>query len=141
MVPSTIELIDRFQALLHLESRTTYRFNNYLSSSGGNNAKLRIKVIGWLYHVVDSHLLDRELVYVAMNYFDRYVSMHSWARYSDALELVSVTSLYVALKIFRNQGKCASVASFSKLSKGQLTESDILNMEKSLLDTLQWRMH
>lgn len=150
----TIELIDRFQALLHLES-TAYNFSNYISTPNpmqheDGHSRLckdkrqwrRIKIIGWMYNVIDTHLLDRELVCIAMSYMDRYLSKHLLASHSqDAHQLVGMTSLFMAIKIFRNQGKCAAVASFAKLSKGLFSENDLLNMEQSILDTLQWRMH
>ena len=147
---STIELVDRFQALLHLE--TTYRFNNYLLSTNPKHKRngqfykdkryWRTKTCGWMYHVVDTHHLDRELVCIAMHYMDMYLSKKKHiCDNAHAFQLVGMTSLYMAIKIFRTQGKCATVSSFVKLSKDVFTENDFLKMEKSILDTLRWHMH
>ena len=76
-----------------------------------------------------------------MHYMDSYLSRYSFDDYPHAFQLVGMTSLYLAIKIFRTQGRCAAIASFVKLSKALFTESDFLHTEKSILDTLQWRMH
>lgn len=156
MPVATVEMINRFQALLQLESNT-YQFKNYLLSTnntpmhmhrGSKEAVLchskrqwRTKVCGWMYQVVDGHNLDRELVCIAMNYMDRFLSQHSFQDYARVFQLVGMTSLYMAIKIFRNQGKCAAVSSFSKLSNGLFNDDDFLQMETRMLHTLQWRMH
>ncbi|KAL7532492.1 hypothetical protein ACHAXR_007663, partial [Thalassiosira sp. AJA248-18] len=101
----------------------------------------RTRVCGWMYQVVDSHSLDRELVYIGMSYLDRYLSKHPLTTLNHDYQLVSMTSLYLAIKIYRANGKSAAVASFVKLSNGLFTENDFVNMEKRMLDTLQWRMH
>ncbi|KAL7548559.1 hypothetical protein ACHAWF_016498 [Thalassiosira exigua] len=148
---STVELIDRFQALM-VQECTTYRFDGYNSLSNHLkdtyvNANLspdkkcwRIRSCGWMYHVVDHHSLDREFVYIAMNYVDRYLSKHSYAD-CESFQLAAMASLYMTIKIYRDRGSCADVASFVKLSKGLFTESDLLCMETSILDTLEWRVH
>lgn len=145
---STIEIIDRFQTLLHLES-TTYRFDDYLSPSSSHlknstSQEMRrwnAKLYGWMYHVVDQHSLNRELVYTGMSYVHRYLSKHPHVNHSETYQLVGMTSLYMAIKIYRNHGKCASINSFVKLSQGLFTEDDFTTMEQSILDTLEWRMH
>lgn len=146
---STLELIDRFQCLLELECSTAYHLTDYLAPPSGSHdneskgkKRWRTQVIGWMYQVVDHHLLDRELVYVAMSYLDRYLSKLSWSEASEGAQLVGATSLYMAIKILhRNEGKCATVASFAALSKDLFTADDMLGMEKSILDALEWRMH
>lgn len=152
MVVTTIELIDRFQALLQLES-TIYSFDDYMSPSTQlmhnyeharhcqDKRYWRTRVIGWMYSVVDRHMLNRELVYVAMSYLDRYLSKHLLVNDSHTYQLVGMTSLYMALKLYRNKGKAASMSSFVKLSQGSCTKDDFLNMEQRILDTLDWRMH
>ena len=93
-----------------------------------------------MYFIVDNHLLDRELVAVAMSYMDRYMAKHQ-VKHHHAYHLVAMTSLYMTIKIYRHNGKCAGVSSFATLSKGLFTEHDLLDMEQSILDTLEWRMH
>lgn len=93
-----------------------------------------------MYHIVDQHDLDRELVEISMSYMDRYLAEHS-IHESSGFQLVGMTSLYLAIKIFRCKGKGASMTSFVKLSDGLFTEQDFVDMEQSILDTLKWRVH
>lgn len=150
---------DRFQILLEQEV-SVYRFKNYLSPSHqldlfDNNSTAaaskardisqqkafwRNKLCAWMYHIVDQHDLDRELVETSMNYMDRYLAeqpIHD----SQGFQLVGMTSLYLAIKIFRHKGKGASIASFINLSQGVFTEVDFVVTEQAILDTLNWRMH
>jgi lipoyl(octanoyl) transferase len=158
---STVELMDRFQILLEQEN-TTYHFNNYLSPSyqldclysTSNNRHAdeeardlseqktywRSKLCAWMYHIVDQHVLDRELVEISMSYMDRYLAQQP-IHDGHGFQLVGMTSLYLAIKIFRHQGKGAALTSFVKLSQGAFTIQDFVETEQAMLDTLLWRMH
>lgn len=156
---STVELMDRFQVLLNQEA-SVYHHKDYLSPStlpvdspilytrtfyeakdlSEQKIYWRSKLCAWMYYVVDSHDLDREMVAIAMSYMDRYLS-ESKINDSSGYQLVGMTSLYISVKIFRHNGKCAGVSSFVKLSKGVFFEHDFLNMEQDILQTLGWRMH
>lgn len=159
---STVEQMDRFQILLEQEV-STYRFTDYLSPSfqldcfddsststafddqdarnlSRKKTFWRNKILAWMYHIVDQHDLDRELVEISMNYMDRYLAeqpIHD----SLGFQLVGMTSLYLAIKIFRHEGRGASISSFVKLSRGTYIEEDFTLMEQSILETLHWRMH
>ncbi|KAL7469970.1 hypothetical protein ACHAXS_010218 [Conticribra weissflogii] len=158
---STVELIDRFQVLLNQEN-TSYRITDYLSPShqlqtaqlhgdffqtqqdaailSKQKSHWRSKLCAWMYCIVDTHDLSRELVSIALSYMDRYLSK-VWMNYSDDFQLVGMTSLYIAIKLYRHHGKCAGICSFAKLSKGIFNEQDFLTMEDNVLNTLEWRMH
>ncbi|KAL3805106.1 hypothetical protein HJC23_003334 [Cyclotella cryptica] len=158
---SAVELMDRFQTLLEQEN-TTYHFNNYLSPSyqldclystssnrhadrdardlSEQKTYWRSKLCAWMYHVVDKNVLDRELVEISMSYMDRYLAQHP-IHDSQGFQLVGMTSLYLAIKIFRHEGKGAAMSSFVKLSQGVFTIQDFVETEQAMLDTLQWRMH
>mmetsp|Transcript_30991 Transcript_30991/g.52969 ORF Transcript_30991/g.52969 Transcript_30991/m.52969 type:complete len:293 (-) Transcript_30991:208-1086(-) len=150
---STIELVDRFESLLHLES-TTYQLRNYLlpnsklyrnnghADASEEKQSWRARVCGWMYHVVDNHTLDRELVWIALSYMDRYLSNHPFLiNCCDAYQLVGMTSLYMAIKIYRIQGKVFMLSSFAEPAQDLFSEKDFLDMEKGILKTLKWRVH
>ena len=159
---STVEQMDRFQILLEQEV-STYRFTDYLSPSfqldffddkststafndqdalnlSKKKTFWRNKILAWMYHIVDQHDLDRELVEVSLNYMDRYLAEQP-IHESLGFQLVGMTSLYLAIKIFRHEGRGASVYNFVKLSRGAYIEEDFTQMEQSILETLHWRMH
>lgn len=153
MAISTIEFIDRFSSLLHLES-TAYHFTHYLALDAPPDktegcAALRrdlrdwrVSMCGWMYHVVDTHDLERELVAVALAYMDRYLSTCAPAiTRRDLHRLVGMASLYIAVKVYGHQGRSLELASLARLSRGLFTEKHILTVEKSMLGVLQWRMH
>ncbi|KAL7510691.1 hypothetical protein ACHAXN_007557, partial [Cyclotella atomus] len=152
----------RFQILLEQEV-STYRFVNYLSPAhqldcfddsststafddrdarhlSQQKKYWRDKIVAWMYHVVDQHDLDRELVEISLNYMDRYLAEQS-IHDSSGFQLAGMTSLYLAIKIFRHEGRGASMRSFVKLAEGAYNELDFVDMEQSILDTLEWRVH
>ena len=151
-IAKAADSLDRWYNLLEQES-TAYKTANYLTTppqtandtdstfNADTKIAYRSKLFAWMYHLVDKHSLDRELVAIAASYMDRYLSKHPSINRGYIYQLVGMTSLYMATKIYRDQGKCAGAASFAGLSRGLFTEHDIINMESRMLNTLDWRMH
>lgn len=112
---STVELMDRFQILLEQEN-TTYQFKNYLSPShqldcfhsgssktctdrearqlSDQKTHWRSKLCAWMYHIVDLHSLDRELVEISMSYMDRYLAERP-THDAQGFQLAGMTCLYL----------------------------------------------
>lgn len=152
-VAKAADVLERWYNLLEQES-TAYKTTNYLITPGrtandeGNaidtDAELivcRSKLVAWMYNLVDKYSLDRELVAVAASYMDRYLEKHTSSSRGHISNLVGMTSLYLAIKIYRDQGKCAGAVSFAGLSRGLFNELDIIKMESSILKSLDWRVH
>ncbi len=151
-VAKAADVLERWYNLLEQES-TAYKTTNYLTEPSPTatdkgdtfpDKKMvvcRSKLFGWMYNLVDKHSLDRELVAVAASYMDRYLSKQSPISRDHIFQLVGMTSLYLAIKIYRDQGKCAGPGSFAGLSRGLFNEYDIIKMESSMLNSLEWRMH
>lgn len=145
-----IDLLERWYILL--EQEIAYQTVNYLSLPPENatitdeitftpQAKTarRSKLFTWMYHLVDKHDLDRELVAIAASFMDRFLYKNLSINRID-MQLVGMTSLYVAIKLYRDQGKYAGVTSFAGLSRGVFSEQEITKMEWRMLNTLDWRM-
>ena len=103
----------------------------------------RRKLCEWCYDVVDTFRLDREAVCIAFNYFDRYneVARSSRLRDRSSVQLLAVTSLFMALKIHgkgEERSRRLSIDSFELLSQDIFCRKDIENKEKDVLKTLQW---
>ena len=121
---------DQLNAMLHLER--TYRVESVACRKGREhgeqpqpNEDWRRKICEWSYRVVDHFRIDRDVVSVAMNFFDRYLSLQSMtgdaaasaaamepdvsracpcpscrrAVDSQTFQLAAMTSLYLAIKL------------------------------------------
>lgn len=96
----------------------------------------------WCYQVVDFCKLNRETVWIAMSYLDRYLSTQIGARAlvdRDMFQLVGATSLYIATKLFDREALSLEVV--EALCNGKFTEQDIINAELSILAALQWHVN
>jgi len=137
----------------------TYTMNksDETSSVMQQHRKWRGQICEWCYGVVDHFEFDREVVSLAMDYFDRQVLMTvlntvqtSGSMCSKDYQLVAMTCLYVASKTHVNRVLGSSeesrrqimhLNSFVDLSRGQFTTDDIISAEKSLLESLDWRVN
>ena len=124
----------------------------------------REKICQWSYNVVDHFDLPREIVSISLNYFDRYMASLSVAEGTDEKPgssgdlalLASLGTLHLATKVHatnhndydpqmgpleEQHHKVPSLMTLANLSRGQFGPASILEMEKLLLTSLQWRLH
>jgi len=97
----------------------------------------REKMCEWSYRVCDHFRTNREIVAFAFSFLDRFVDRCNCDR--TAFKLASMTSLYMATKVFN--AKQISIVSLAELSRGEFEVSHIAEMEKIILETLDWRMN
>jgi Cyclin, N-terminal domain/Cyclin, C-terminal domain len=127
----------------------------------------RRKICQWSYRVIDHFRLDREVVSLGMNIFDRFLVAHPPTRNmendasscctcpsckrsvdSRTYQLGAMTCLYLAIKLqAETESDCGTsrrkrfrLTSFVDLSRGQFCGEDIVAMEQTLLATLRWRV-
>lgn len=122
--------------------------DNEMNTTVSNDASIvneswREKICEWIYNVVDHFDYNREIVSVAMNYFDRYLSIYSKNRlrpklHPKLLQAVAVSALQLALKI--NQSRSNHLLVLAELSRGLISAKNINDMEKSMLDCLSWKL-
>jgi Cyclin, N-terminal domain len=130
----------------------------------------RRKICEWCYKVVDHFRIDREVVGVALNFFDRYLVVHKTddgsknastcrcpscqrAVDSSTFQLGAMTALYLAIKLHAETAEDVPhldekprrmklrLHSFVELSRGQFSCEDIRSMERTMLTSLQWRVN
>jgi hypothetical protein len=102
------------------------------------DASCREKIAEWCFRVVDFFNLDRETVYYAMNYIDRFISAHFVDRHT--FKLVSTTALMLAIKLHQpNKVDLSSVV--KNLSRRQFEKEDVVRMEHIMLRSLAWKLH
>mmetsp|Transcript_30876 Transcript_30876/g.61136 ORF Transcript_30876/g.61136 Transcript_30876/m.61136 type:complete len:335 (-) Transcript_30876:152-1156(-) len=121
--------------LMHASKSANYNDNKIYI------VKCRDTVCDWCYNIVDHFNIRREVVYIAMSYLDRYARRKGNSRTIPTFEyrLAAITSLYLAIKL--NEQKIIKISSFVHLSRGIVTESQIIAMERSLLCNSDWLMN
>ena len=97
----------------------------------------REKMVEWSYRVCDHFHTNREIVAFAFSFLDRFIDRCSCDR--TAFKLASMTSLYMAMKVFNS--KQISITSLADLSRGEFDVHHISEMEKIILETLDWRLN
>lgn len=126
----------------------------------------RRKICQWSFRVIDHFRLDREVVTLGMNIFDRFLVAHpsscdensgsglcpcpSCKRSVDSrtYQLAAMTSLYLAVKLHSagseeefNRRRRFKLCSFVELSRGQFDSKDLCAMERTILSTLKWKVN
>eukprot|EP00986_Skeletonema_menzelii_P020322 scaffold30830_cov411-Skeletonema_menzelii.AAC.1 len=132
---------------------TSWHEGGYLNPSDPTmiTADDRKKLVEWCYSFVDHCQLSRETVASAMEMVDRFLSTASTCcnnisnaadaalRNQSKLQLLTVTALYVAIKI--NERARFSSNQFAEICKGAYSTEEIEDMERVLLSGLSWRCH
>lgn len=110
----------------------------------------RMALIDWCYAIVDQGLFKREIVAIAMNIVDRFMSTPHTSTSStrshevDALhdrteyQLITVTALYLSIKL--NEQTFFGIQDFTAGTRGAYSFEDIEGMELKILHALSWRV-
>mmetsp|Transcript_8984 Transcript_8984/g.19464 ORF Transcript_8984/g.19464 Transcript_8984/m.19464 type:complete len:350 (-) Transcript_8984:232-1281(-) len=158
------EVADRLAAMRNQES-TSYRCRDYMdreiNSSMCSSAcssqsprgpcqeeiidrDCRLKMSEWCYQVTDFCKFQRETVAIGMNYLDRFLSTSSPRAFralqdKKEFQLVAMTTMYIAVKLFEPLAMNAGL--FALISHGCYTETDVVEMEREILESLSWRVN
>jgi Cyclin, N-terminal domain len=97
----------------------------------------REKMCEWSYRICDYFQTSREIVAIAFSYLDRFNDSTRCDR--TAFKLASMTCLYIATKVFHN--KQLSVLTLVELSRNEFTTTHIIQMERIILSTLNYKMN
>jgi len=115
---------------------------------GKMNALSCRTVCEWWYQITDHYNFDREVVYVALNYFIRYsrvlMEQSNDSITTDMQKKIAIASLYVAIKVHSTGEEDvvdARTRALSRLLFGYSEPRDILDMEKDMLQALDWRLN
>ncbi|XP_068659775.1 G2/mitotic-specific cyclin-2-like isoform X1 [Aristolochia californica] len=109
---------------------------DYMSTQTDINHRMRAVLVDWLIEVHLKFDLMHETLFLAINLVDRYLSRQGVTR--KFLQLVGITGMLIACKyeeIFPPQ-----LSDFIAISAGAYAREDVLKMEKSMLNTLQFNM-
>ena len=100
-------------------------------TAGGVNEDWRSKICEWSYQVIDHFDYDREIVAVSLHYLDRYLGQRAVDK--RTFQLVAMTTLSLATKLYSPRHKQFSVRTLRELSRGYFDEEHIAAMEQSIL--------
>ena len=81
--------------------------------------------------------MDRDLVFIAMSFFDRFLSRY---QVDETLtQLVAMTCLYLAIKV--HSSKKISISSIVSLSRGVFRLDQVVKMELCVMKSLNWYLN
>lgn len=140
-------VIDKVEAMMRKE-QTVYLYRRYVNPPA--NAKYlhedpqdmaiwREKICHWTYSVIDHFELSRKTVAISINLFDRYLATQGHRCDGSLALLVSLTTLYIAIKV--HEKKKIKLSTLTELSRSQFSGADIEEMEVKILQSLSWLVH
>lgn len=100
----------------------------------------REKICEWAYNIVDYFNYDRTLVFICMNYLDRYAMKRRVD--TKTYQLAAMTALFLVVKTYesRSSSRILDVRSLAKLSQSTFSENSIIAMEMEMLQMLEWNL-
>mmetsp|Transcript_29575 Transcript_29575/g.63399 ORF Transcript_29575/g.63399 Transcript_29575/m.63399 type:complete len:371 (+) Transcript_29575:287-1399(+) len=139
---------DRISVML-IQEENEYACFDYLAANEAIRRRVakpvdedcRVKMCEWCYQVVDFCKFRRETVGIGMSYLDRYMCSEVGKKaLADRKEyqLVAMTCLYIAIKLHEPLEMETSL--LADLSRGCYTEMEFANMEKRILEAIEWRV-
>merc|ERR1719203_352913 len=100
-------------------------------------------MVTWITQVQKTLSLSPETVWIAMSFFDRYLSSgkgnsRKVLGSKREFQLAAITSFYTAVKIY--EPVVLGIDMLVQICRGTYTESDIESMEYDILSALNWRV-
>jgi cyclin B len=109
---------------------------DYMAQQFDISDKMRAILIDWLIEVHDKFELMNETLFLTVNLIDRFLSKQAVAR--KKLQLVGLVALLLACKY--EEVSVPIVEDLVVISDKAYTRTDVLEMEKIMLSTLQFNM-
>ncbi|KAG6422939.1 hypothetical protein SASPL_113322 [Salvia splendens] len=110
--------------------------SNYMAQQFDINDRMRGILIDWLIEVHYKFGLMDETLYLTVNLIDRFLAIQSVER--KRLQLVGITALLLACKY--EEVSVPVVEDLVLISDNAYSRKEVLNMEKSIVNTLQFNM-
>ncbi|XP_057414987.1 G2/mitotic-specific cyclin-2-like [Lotus japonicus] len=109
---------------------------NYMEQQMDINPNMRAILIDWLIEVHDKFDLLQETLFLTINLIDRFLAKQELVR--NKLQLVGLVAMLLACKY--EEVSVPIVSDMVQLSDKAYTRSQVLEMEKMMLNTLQYNM-
>lgn len=98
---------------------------------------MRAMLLDWLNEVCQAYSLSRQTYYLALDFFDRYLSTRADVS-KKHLQLLGITCLFIAAKI--EEIFPPKLDRFSFVCDGACDDTEILAKEQLVLNTLKWEL-
>mmetsp|Transcript_16105 Transcript_16105/g.22096 ORF Transcript_16105/g.22096 Transcript_16105/m.22096 type:complete len:311 (-) Transcript_16105:88-1020(-) len=142
-------IVDQIRVMRHQEVESYSCCDNYTKNNQacGIDENWRRIICKWEFDLVDHFDHSRELVLLAMNYLDHFMSSNiqrGVAISKRIFQLAAVTCIYVASKIEsgkKGERNGLSLSNLGQLSCGLFTIDTLELMEQEILSALSWRMN
>lgn len=111
-----------------------------------SNMNVVISSLYRFYLIVDHYKFDREVVGIALNYFDRYMFQQpsQYLKRREKVQLVGVASIFVAIKahsISEEHRTETRARALGHLLRAYFEPKEVTDMEASLFQTLDWQLN
>jgi len=138
---TVLDMDELFQYCNVIKRPTQYSLQEMKKEISEKIFPLRQDMCNWSFQVIDNYHIDREAVFLAFSYADRYVALLHSMITSDEYTLLCMTSLYIAMKVIVHTKKKVFLSWFVDMSRGAFTSDEFISMEKQILHTLHWKLH
>eukprot|EP00050_Salpingoeca_kvevrii_P001481 m.170969 g.170969 ORF g.170969 m.170969 type:complete len:456 (+) comp10382_c4_seq1:245-1612(+) len=109
----------------------------YLERHPQITPRMRALVLDWLIEICEEFLMHRETYYMALSYFDRFLSTATNIP-KTSVQLIGTTCIFIAAKL--QEIYPPSIEQFADLSDGACSEADIVRMELTITQALDWKL-
>ncbi|XP_060694070.1 G1/S-specific cyclin-E1 [Hemiscyllium ocellatum] len=99
--------------------------------------KMRAILLDWLMEVCEVYKLHRETLYLAQDFFDRFMATQQNI-VKTRLQLIGISALFIAAKL--EEIYPPKLHQFAYVTDGACTEEEILNMELVVMKALKWNL-
>ncbi|XVF68064.1 hypothetical protein PTKIN_Ptkin10aG0173200 [Pterospermum kingtungense] len=133
---AVVEYVDDIYAYYRQTEASSCASPNYIDRQFDINEKMRAILIDWLIEVHYKFELMDETLYLTVNLIDRFLECCTVIR--KKLQLVGMTAMLLACKY--EEVSVPMVEDFVLISDKAYTRKDVLDMEKLMVNTLQFNM-
>ncbi|KAJ0240732.1 Cyclin-B2-2 [Hirschfeldia incana] len=133
---AVVEYVEDLQEFYRNNERFSCVPQDYMAQQFDITDKMRAILIDWLIEVHDKFELMNETLYLTVNLIDRFLSKRAVVR--KKLQLVGLVALLLACKY--EEVSVPIVEDLVVISDKAYTRNDVLEMEKIMLNTLQFNM-
>lgn len=128
-----------WKVMKHKEAKYKHD-HTYLRRHAGIEPQMRAILIDWLVEIAYAYRLHRETLHLALEYMDRFMSQTHQQMQIDRLQLIGITSLFLAAKVEEiYPPKLRELASHME-NYSSNNEEAISQFELFMLKTLNWEI-
>ncbi|KAI3861733.1 hypothetical protein MKW92_024434 [Papaver armeniacum] len=117
------------------ESSSSHQVHGYMDFQNQINERIRMIVVDWLIDVHMEFQLTPEVLYLAVQIFDRYLAMNYGVR-KEEMQLIGVTAMFIASKY--EEVSAPNIDRFADITDNTYSTKQIVEMEKSIMIKFRW---